>query len=318
MPRRRARQLGLRFHRRGGAREGAGRKPNGAKAGVSHLQRPQFERLLPVHVTLRMARHVYNLRSMRAFSRVGRAIAKAADRFDVAHRSVRGRGEPHPPHRRGAGRACAVTRHAGLFDPRREGPQRDDAQARPRPRRPVSRAGASDADRDPPRRRVRAEQPPQARHAMGRAARGDVCGRVRVRRRRHRVAPSARAGSCDHGYNCVMHRLRFALCVALMAMLGCVRTPPARNATAAQANECKTAPPLSAALADRVVAVVGTRPILLSELNDRVRVQPDEAPDHVLDAMVDDELIRQQAERLHVAVADRACAAAWKPRAARP
>lgn len=77
------RQLQLRFHRRGGKRRGAGRKPNGEKAGVSHLVRPQFTRALPVHVTLRMARHVYNLRSRRSFSVIGRAIARAAERFGV-------------------------------------------------------------------------------------------------------------------------------------------------------------------------------------------------------------------------------------------
>jgi putative transposase len=80
---RRSRQLELDFHQRGGKRPGAGRKPNGAKAGVSHLRRARFERLLPVHVTLRMARHVYNLRSRRAFSIVGRAIGKAAERFGM-------------------------------------------------------------------------------------------------------------------------------------------------------------------------------------------------------------------------------------------
>lgn len=76
-------QLELRFRRRGGKRPGAGRKPNGAKAGVSHLRRPRFARALPVHVTLRMARHVYNLRSQRAFAVIGRALARAADRLGV-------------------------------------------------------------------------------------------------------------------------------------------------------------------------------------------------------------------------------------------
>jgi REP element-mobilizing transposase RayT len=89
---RRARQLELRLHRRGGPRPGSGRKPNGARAGVSHLRRPQFARLLPVHVTLRMAPHVYNLRSRRSFSVIGRALGKAADRFDVriVHFAVEG------------------------------------------------------------------------------------------------------------------------------------------------------------------------------------------------------------------------------------
>ena len=68
---------------RGGVRENAGRKPGGHKVGVSHVRRQRIERLLPVHVTVRMARHVYNLRSRRSFSIVGRAIAAAANRFGV-------------------------------------------------------------------------------------------------------------------------------------------------------------------------------------------------------------------------------------------
>ena len=80
---RNTRQLELRFASRGGRRPGAGRKPNGERAGVSHLKRPQFARPLPAHVTMRMARHVYNLRRRRAFSVVGRAITKAADRFGM-------------------------------------------------------------------------------------------------------------------------------------------------------------------------------------------------------------------------------------------
>ena len=80
---RRSRQLELRLHPRGGKRPGAGRKPKGARAGVSHLERPQFARMLPVHVTVRVANHVYNLRSRRAFSAIGRAIGAAADRFGM-------------------------------------------------------------------------------------------------------------------------------------------------------------------------------------------------------------------------------------------
>jgi REP element-mobilizing transposase RayT len=80
---RRTRQLELQFHRRGGKRPNAGRKPKGDRAGVTHHGRERFGRLIPVHVTVRMARHVYNLRSQRAFSVIGRAIARAADRFRV-------------------------------------------------------------------------------------------------------------------------------------------------------------------------------------------------------------------------------------------
>src|SRR5689334_16736094 len=80
----RGRQLPLKFHPRGGARRRAGRKPkNGVETGVSHLARERFERTLPVHVTLRMAAHVYNLRSRRCFSVIARAFAAAGERFGV-------------------------------------------------------------------------------------------------------------------------------------------------------------------------------------------------------------------------------------------
>jgi REP element-mobilizing transposase RayT len=69
--------------RRGGWRLNAGRKRAGAKRPVPHVPRERIERLLPVHVTVRMASHVYNLRSRRAFSVIGRAIGKAANRFGV-------------------------------------------------------------------------------------------------------------------------------------------------------------------------------------------------------------------------------------------
>ena len=76
-------QLAMRFRTRGGKRRNAGRKPNGDRAGVSHLGRAPFGRLLPVHVTVRMAPHVYNLRSQRCFSVLARAFAKAAERFGM-------------------------------------------------------------------------------------------------------------------------------------------------------------------------------------------------------------------------------------------
>jgi len=69
--------------RRGGRRLNAGRKPNGAAASRPHTSRPRLEGLLPVHVTIRVASHVYNLRSRRSFAVVGRAIGIAAERFGV-------------------------------------------------------------------------------------------------------------------------------------------------------------------------------------------------------------------------------------------
>jgi putative transposase len=74
----------MRFRTWGGKRKGAGRKPNGPSAGVSHLARERFARLLPVHVTVRVAARVFNLRSRRCFSVLARAFAAAAERFGVS------------------------------------------------------------------------------------------------------------------------------------------------------------------------------------------------------------------------------------------
>lgn len=70
------RQLELHPRTWGGRREGAGRKPlPEGKRRVSHLARERFEKPTPVHVTLRVAQHVWSLRSARSFRRVLRAFA---------------------------------------------------------------------------------------------------------------------------------------------------------------------------------------------------------------------------------------------------
>jgi putative transposase len=81
--RRRPRQLGLEFRTWGGKRAGAGRKPRGARAGVAHRSRDEWTRPMPLHVTLRMAPHVYNLRSRRSFRVIEAALRIGGDRFDV-------------------------------------------------------------------------------------------------------------------------------------------------------------------------------------------------------------------------------------------
>ncbi|HET6921932.1 MAG TPA: hypothetical protein VFI16_02175, partial [Anaeromyxobacteraceae bacterium] len=68
MPAPRERQLSLKLpkrHRHGGRRRGAGRKPTGERAGVSHHGRSDVGPRFPVHVTLRTLDHVWNLRSRR-------------------------------------------------------------------------------------------------------------------------------------------------------------------------------------------------------------------------------------------------------------
>ena len=83
VPRRRTRQLGLQFRPWGGKRAGAGRKPRGARAGVAHRSRGEWTRPMPLHVTLRMAPHVYNLRSRRSFRVIAAALRIGGDRFGV-------------------------------------------------------------------------------------------------------------------------------------------------------------------------------------------------------------------------------------------
>jgi REP element-mobilizing transposase RayT len=72
---------------------GAGRKPLGARAGVSHHGRPAVTASSPVHVTLRVLPHVWNLRSQRALRVVEGALeaATAARRtFRVVHFALEG------------------------------------------------------------------------------------------------------------------------------------------------------------------------------------------------------------------------------------
>ena len=78
---------------RGGKRAGAGRKrKDGVErrrgklakldVGMPHGRRAGFRAMMPVHVTLKMAAHVYNLRSKRSFRVIARAFAMASVRFD--------------------------------------------------------------------------------------------------------------------------------------------------------------------------------------------------------------------------------------------
>jgi putative transposase len=75
------RQLEMKLPCWGGRRRGAGRKPNGARAGVSHLARPRLAARFPVHVTLRVRREVWNLRSRRCFAALKAAFAGGRERF---------------------------------------------------------------------------------------------------------------------------------------------------------------------------------------------------------------------------------------------
>ncbi len=82
-PRRRPRQLPLGLPKWGGRRKGAGRKSSTGRQGVTHKRRPELDHRLPLHVTLRVADHVFNLRSARAMKRVAEALRGGAHRFGV-------------------------------------------------------------------------------------------------------------------------------------------------------------------------------------------------------------------------------------------
>lgn len=85
-------QLSLSLPSRGGARAGAGRKRAGVEARLPHVARESFTRSQPVHVTLRVLDHVWNLRSERCFAIVRSAFDCARRRtdFSVVHFGIEG------------------------------------------------------------------------------------------------------------------------------------------------------------------------------------------------------------------------------------
>src|SRR6266568_4957325 len=86
------RQQELEFRTWGGARIGAGRKPAGDRQRAPHAAREEVRPYQPVHVSMRMAPHVWNLRSQRSFRVIDAAIRRARrDRgFRVAHFTILG------------------------------------------------------------------------------------------------------------------------------------------------------------------------------------------------------------------------------------
>lgn len=81
-------QLELPLRRWGGKRSGAGRKPKGARAGVSHRTRPALASRYPVHVTLRLHDDAPNLREGRIYAGIRACVAGANE---AAERSGRAR-----------------------------------------------------------------------------------------------------------------------------------------------------------------------------------------------------------------------------------
>lgn len=75
----------------GGARKGAGRKRTGPRRKVPHRPRRRFRRGA-LHVTVRLRREVWNLRTHRCFRALRRAFARGCERFGfrLVHFSVQG------------------------------------------------------------------------------------------------------------------------------------------------------------------------------------------------------------------------------------
>jgi hypothetical protein len=77
-----ARQLALELPTWGGAPPGSGRKPTRARPARPHRKREEFRRDQPVHVTIRMRDHVWNLRSLRSFTVIDGALRDVRSRPD--------------------------------------------------------------------------------------------------------------------------------------------------------------------------------------------------------------------------------------------
>lgn len=76
-------QLALDLPFRGGKRRGAGRKPKGSRALVTHAARARFARATPVHVTLRVHGEVPSLRASSRFQTIRRCFTAARGRFGM-------------------------------------------------------------------------------------------------------------------------------------------------------------------------------------------------------------------------------------------
>ena len=80
----RSNQLELVIPTWGGKREGAGRKRRpGSRSTVKHRARASVARRSPLHVTMRVAPNVYNLRSKRSLRVIEASLRAGASRFGV-------------------------------------------------------------------------------------------------------------------------------------------------------------------------------------------------------------------------------------------
>jgi len=89
-PGRRRRHVQQEMFRRGGKRRGAGRKPNGPRAGERHEARPDFKPYHALHVVIRVEPEVGNLRRRKMYKALREATITAAlrERFRIVHISL--------------------------------------------------------------------------------------------------------------------------------------------------------------------------------------------------------------------------------------
>jgi REP element-mobilizing transposase RayT len=93
---RRPKQAELPFRNgHGGARRGAGRKPNGERAGVAHTPRHQLPPRFPVHVTIKLRSSLPKLRQPRerrlllaAFAAAKQRAGRSGKRFRLTHFAI--------------------------------------------------------------------------------------------------------------------------------------------------------------------------------------------------------------------------------------
>jgi len=91
MRRRKPKQQELEFRTWGGRRRRAGRKHRSDET-IPHLRRPPLDPRHPVHVTMRLRREVWQLRTRRCFRKIEAALIALRDRagIGIVHYSVQG------------------------------------------------------------------------------------------------------------------------------------------------------------------------------------------------------------------------------------
>ena len=89
-PRKKPQQGALPFRKNGGRRAGAGRKPKGDKAGVSHRERAPLAARFPAHVTMKLRRGLPRLRCRSEYRALLACFASGCDRagFRLTHYAV--------------------------------------------------------------------------------------------------------------------------------------------------------------------------------------------------------------------------------------